>query len=217
MRWRGVRHEFRNHHVYVKWQCSQSLKEARRGWTNVFVFSEYSGNQYFYHIFQIPENEMTLISRLKELPIISIQWIKINSKLGVYFGISEHQGYKEQTVKYSTVAEIVQRPPIRVHNNSWRCQRHQIHSFSNIMRENRCILELYVQPKCQASMKIEQKPFKICNDSFFFLPDFFLKKLMRLFPNKMWGINPIKGKNKFQETITLGVRQKSYTYDGRWM
>ena len=64
-------------------------------------------------------------------------------------------------------------------------------------------------------MKIEQKPFKICNDSFFFLPDFFLKKLMRLFPNKMWGINPIKGKNKFQETITLGVRQKSYTYDGR--
>ena len=53
---------------------------------------------------------MTLISRLKELPIISIQWIKINSKLGVYFGISEHQGYKEQTVKYSTVAEIVQRP-----------------------------------------------------------------------------------------------------------
>lgn len=66
------------------------------------------------------------------------------------------------------------------------------------MRENHCILELYVQPKCQASMKIEQKPFKICNDSFFFLPEFFLKKLMRLFPNKMWGINPIKGKKKFQ-------------------
>ena len=57
-------------------------------------------------------------------------------------------------------------------------------------------------------MKIEQKPFKICNDSFFFLPEFFLKKLMRLFPNKMWGINPIKGKNKFQETITLGVRKR---------
>lgn len=33
---------------------------------------------------------------------------------------------------------------------------------------------------------------------FFFLPEFFLKKLMRLFPNKMWGINPIKGKKKFQ-------------------
>lgn len=68
MRWWGVRHEFRNHHVYVR-QCSQSLKEAR----SKCVFSEYSRKQYFYHTFQIPENEMTLICRLKELTIISTQ------------------------------------------------------------------------------------------------------------------------------------------------
>lgn len=47
---------------------------------------------------------------MKELTIISAQWIKINSNLGIYFGISQHQEYKEQTVKYSTLAETVQRP-----------------------------------------------------------------------------------------------------------
>lgn len=71
------------------------------------------------------------------------------------------------------------------------------------MRENHCILELFIQPKCQASVKIEQKPFKICNDSFFFLPESFVKKQMRLFPNKMWGINPTKERAKVREAIAL--------------
>ena len=71
------------------------------------------------------------------------------------------------------------------------------------MRENHCILELFIQPKRQASMKIEQKPFKICNDSFLFLPESFVKKQMRLFPNKMWGINPTKERANVHETIAL--------------
>lgn len=48
-------------------------RASKKQEANVFVFSEYSGKQYFYHTFQIPENEMTLISRLKELTIISTQ------------------------------------------------------------------------------------------------------------------------------------------------
>ena len=47
---------------------------------------------------------------MKELAIISAQWKKLNSNLGIYFGISQHKEYKKQTVKYSTVAETVQRP-----------------------------------------------------------------------------------------------------------
>ena len=85
------------------------------------------------------------------------------------------------------------------------------------MRENQCILELYVQTKCQASMKIEQKPFKICNDSFFFSPRIFSEKVNEVVSQQNVGNKSNKRKKQVSGNNNSGGKEKSDTYNGWWM
>lgn len=102
---------------------------------------------------------------------------------------------KDKILKASAVSKkYEEQNVIRLHGSSSHGQRHQIHNFNDIMRENRLKLELHIQLKCQASVKTEQKHFEIRTD-LLFLPRILSEKAVEHVPREIWGINPIKGRD----------------------